>query len=259
MASWPCHFLSSFPIPVMTSGKGIDGTLPRRYPPGCQPSSEHAHNLTGTQPICWCSSVKPSTNICLAVLPFAFWTMLEHSFQSSLFRILLWVAFVPSDAWIAAPLLHFRTPLFSTVLPRRRFSTFSSTSSSSSTDDRTLLYDYTVPDDAVVHIKPLAMKRLRELRDQQVDRSLTLRMGVRSGGCSGMSYVMDFSTQDAIQDDDAVDSYGEENIMCVVDAKSMLYLYGLELDYSEALIGGGFKFYNPNAGESCGCGSSFGV
>lgn len=103
------------------------------------------------------------------------------------------------------------------------------------------------------------MKRLRELRDQQVDRSLTLRMGVRSGGCSGMSYVMDFSTQDAIQDDDAVDSYGEENIMCVVDAKSMLYLYGLELDYSEALIGGGFKFYNPNAGESCGCGSSFGV
>jgi iron-sulfur cluster assembly protein len=75
----------------------------------------------------------------------------------------------------------------------------------------------------------------------------------------GMSYVMDFSTSDAIQEDDAVDDYPGEEIQCVVDAKSMLYLYGLELDYSEALIGGGFKFYNPNAEESCGCGSSFGV
>jgi iron-sulfur cluster assembly accessory protein len=53
--------------------------------------------------------------------------------------------------------------------------------------------------------------------------------------------------------------YPNEKLKCVVDAKSMLYLYGLELDYSEELIGGGFKFYNPNAEESCGCGSSFGV
>jgi iron-sulfur cluster assembly accessory protein len=74
-----------------------------------------------------------------------------------------------------------------------------------------------------------------------------------------MSYVMDFSTPDAIQDDDVVDEYVGERIQCVVDAKSMLYLYGLELDYSDQLIGGGFKFYNPNAEESCGCGSSFAV
>ena len=70
---------------------------------------------------------------------------------------------------------------------------------------------------------------------------------------------MDFSTEDAIQDDDEIDDYPQENIKCVVDAKSMLYLYGMELDYSEELIGGGFKFFNPNAEESCGCGSSFGV
>lgn len=53
--------------------------------------------------------------------------------------------------------------------------------------------------------------------------------------------------------------YPAESLKCVVDAKSMLYLYGLELDYSNELIGGGFKFFNPNAEESCGCGSSFGV
>jgi iron-sulfur cluster assembly 1 len=121
-------------------------------------------------------------------------------------------------------------------------------------------YDYDVPEDAVVIIKPRAMRRLRELKSQQSpDRTLVLRMGVRSGGCSGMSYVMDFSSLDDVQEDDAVDQYAKDGISCVVDAKSLLYLYGLELDYSDQLIGGGFKFSNPNAEESCGCGSSFGV
>eukprot|EP00980_Cylindrotheca_fusiformis_P029066 scaffold22713_cov139-Cylindrotheca_fusiformis.AAC.3 len=119
--------------------------------------------------------------------------------------------------------------------------------------------DYDVPEDAVVVIKPNAMKRLRELREKEKKDDLILRMGVRNGGCSGLSYVMDFSTEDAIEEDDAVDEYAGEKIKCVVDAKSMLYLYGLELDYSDELIGGGFKFFNPNAEESCGCGSSFGV
>lgn len=111
----------------------------------------------------------------------------------------------------------------------------------------------------MVTIKPNAMNRLRELRDKQDNPSLVLRMGVRSGGCSGMSYVMDFSSEDSIEEDDEVDEYPGERIKCVVDAKSMLYLYGLELDYSDELIGGGFKFFNPNAEEACGCGSSFGV
>lgn len=74
-----------------------------------------------------------------------------------------------------------------------------------------------------------------------------------------MSYVMDIAKgEDAvIAEDDTVDRYS--GVHCVVDAKSMLYLYGMELDYSDALVGGGFKFINPNAEESCGCGSSFGV
>jgi iron-sulfur cluster assembly protein len=141
-------------------------------------------------------------------------------------------------------------------LHRRNFNSFLLQSSADATIEE---IDFEVPDDAVINIKPKAMKRLRELREKQESDSLVLRMGVRNGGCSGLSYVMDFSTEDDIQEDDAVDEYPGEKLKCVVDAKSMLYLYGLELDYSEELIGGGFKFFNPNAEESCGCGSSFGV
>lgn len=135
--------------------------------------------------------------------------------------------------------------------------------SSSTPSPPTTEVDYVAPEDAVVNIKPAAMKRLVELRSQQkqlaAEEPLILRLGVRSGGCSGMSYVMDFSSADDIQEDDAIDEYAAQGIQCVVDAKSMLYLYGLELDFSHELIGGGFQFYNPNAEESCGCGSSFGV
>ncbi len=128
-------------------------------------------------------------------------------------------------------------------------------------DDDDEPIDYEIPEDAVINIKPKAMKRLRELRSKQKDQNsyMVLRMGVRNGGCSGLSYVMDFSTEEDIQEDDEIDEYPQEKLKCVVDAKSMLYLYGLELDYSEELIGGGFKFFNPNAEDSCGCGSSFGV
>jgi Fe-S cluster assembly iron-binding protein IscA len=87
----------------------------------------------------------------------------------------------------------------------------------------------------VIKITPKAMKHISELKAKMNDGKNCLRMGVKAGGCSGMSYVM------------------------VVDPKSLLYLYGLQLDYSDELIGGGFKFSNPNAETSCGCGKSFGV
>jgi iron-sulfur cluster assembly accessory protein len=149
---------------------------------------------------------------------------------------------------------------FTVPFPQRQSKSVPMMSLQQSTTDATVdEVDYEVPEDSVVKIKPNAMKRLRELREKQESDSLVLRMGVRNGGCSGLSYVMDFSTEDDIQEDDAIDEYPAENLKCVVDAKSMLYLYGLELDYSEELIGGGFKFFNPNAEESCGCGSSFGV
>eukprot|EP00529_Nitzschia_sp_RCC80_P032315 CAMPEP_0113475668 /NCGR_PEP_ID=MMETSP0014_2-20120614/19243_1 /TAXON_ID=2857 /ORGANISM="Nitzschia sp." /LENGTH=221 /DNA_ID=CAMNT_0000368603 /DNA_START=125 /DNA_END=790 /DNA_ORIENTATION=- /assembly_acc=CAM_ASM_000159 len=139
-----------------------------------------------------------------------------------------------------------------------------STASDKKQEDDDIPIDYESPEDAIINIKPKAMMRLRELREKEQqgkeeEVKLVLRMGVRNGGCSGLSYVMDFSSEDSITDDDQVDEYPAERLKCVVDAKSMLYLYGLELDYSDELIGGGFKFFNPNAEESCGCGSSFGV
>lgn len=72
-----------------------------------------------------------------------------------------------------------------------------------------------------------------------------------------MSYVMDFVDENSITEDDHIEIFG--NIKAVIDPKSLLFLYGLQLDYSDELIGGGFKFENPNAETSCGCGKSFGV
>jgi iron-sulfur cluster assembly protein len=99
-----------------------------------------------------------------------------------------------------------------------------------------------------------ALKHVLELRSQQ-GNDLCLRVGVRQGGCSGMSYMMDFEDINNIREDDEVFDYDGFKVVC--DPKSMLYLYGLMLDYSNALIGGGFQFTNPNASQTCGCGKSF--
>jgi iron-sulfur cluster assembly protein len=99
-----------------------------------------------------------------------------------------------------------------------------------------------------------ALKHVMALRDRQ-EKDLCLRVGVRQGGCSGMSYMMDFEDPSNIQEKDEVFDYDGFKVVC--DPKSMLYLYGLMLDYSDALIGGGFQFTNPNANQTCGCGKSF--
>lgn len=108
-----------------------------------------------------------------------------------------------------------------------------------------------------VYITPKAMAYLKNLKENKVGMSY-LRMGVKAGGCSGMSYVMDFIADDAVTEDDYVEEF-DNGIKCAIDPKSMLYLYGLHLDYSDELIGGGFKFSNPNSETSCGCGKSFNV
>jgi len=89
-----------------------------------------------------------------------------------------------------------------------------------------------------------------------------LRVGVRSGGCSGMSYTMDFIGSHEINPDDKVYDYSlkaDQSFQVVCDPKSLLYIYGMQLDFSKELIGGGFNFVNPNASQTCGCGSSFAV
>ena len=106
-----------------------------------------------------------------------------------------------------------------------------------------------------------AMKQLANLMQQQGSGSV-LRVGVRSGGCSGMSYTMDFIDATEIQGDDERYSYepaDAPSFAVVCDPKSLLYIYGMQLDFSTELIGGGFNFTNPNASQTCGCGSSFAV
>jgi iron-sulfur cluster assembly accessory protein len=106
-----------------------------------------------------------------------------------------------------------------------------------------------------------AMRQLATLMRQQGD-AMVLRVGVRSGGCSGMSYTMDFVGREAIRADDELYNYEPEGappFQVVCDPKSLLYIYGMQLDFSSALIGGGFNFTNPNASQTCGCGSSFAV
>ena len=81
-----------------------------------------------------------------------------------------------------------------------------------------------------------------------------LRVGVKGGGCSGLSYKMDF--------DDKLDQHDEvwdtgKGLRVVVDRKSYIYLFGTELDYSDGLNGKGFHWHNPQASRTCGCGESF--
>ncbi len=106
-----------------------------------------------------------------------------------------------------------------------------------------------------------AMRQLGALMASQGGEKV-LRVGVRSGGCSGMSYTMDFIEAAEILADDETYTYepaGAPSFRVVSDPKSLLYIYGMQLDFSSALIGGGFNFTNPNASQTCGCGSSFAV
>lgn len=106
-----------------------------------------------------------------------------------------------------------------------------------------------------------AIEQISSLLKNQIDKK-ALRVGVRSGGCSGMSYTMDFVGGDEINSDDKVYDYSlssEQTFKVICDPKSLLYIYGMQLDFSKDLIGGGFNFVNPNASQTCGCGSSFAV
>ncbi|MBW4680527.1 MAG: iron-sulfur cluster assembly accessory protein [Microcoleus vaginatus WJT46-NPBG5] len=105
-----------------------------------------------------------------------------------------------------------------------------------------------------IQITETALQQVKSLQQSQ-GKELSLRVGVRQGGCSGMSYTMDFEDLSNVREDDEVFDY--DGFKVVSDRRSLLYLYGLVLDYSNAMIGGGFQFTNPNANQTCGCGKSF--
>lgn len=101
-----------------------------------------------------------------------------------------------------------------------------------------------------------AIEQVKEIRMQNnIPQEHGLRVGVKGGGCSGMSYTLGFDG--ARKDSDLVLEADGVNIY--IDPKSMFYLMGITLDYSDGLMGKGFTFNNPNATRTCGCGSSFGV
>jgi iron-sulfur cluster assembly protein len=88
-----------------------------------------------------------------------------------------------------------------------------------------------------------------------ITENVGLRVAVKGGGCSGMTYDLDITDQER-ESDKVVEQYG---VKVMVDRKSYIYLVGTELDFSDGLNGKGFVFNNPNAKKSCGCGTSFSV
>lgn len=108
----------------------------------------------------------------------------------------------------------------------------------------------------MITVTEKAKSKLDELKKQAgLDDTYAIRVSVMGGGCSGLSYNLDFDN-DSKPGDQVFEDKGEK---IVVDMKSFLYLCGTELDFSDGLNGKGFNFINPNASRTCGCGESFAV
>ena len=108
--------------------------------------------------------------------------------------------------------------------------------------------------DPVITLTPKAIEMVRQLRTREGrPEDHALRVAVVGGGCSGFSYQLDFDGE-ARPDDEIVEYDG---VQVRVDATSAQYVRGIQIDYVQSLHGGGFKFVNPNATHTCGCGSSF--
>jgi len=110
-----------------------------------------------------------------------------------------------------------------------------------------------------ITVSDRAAKRLKEIREEQnVPDDIPVRVGVVGGGCSGLTYDLDFDVDNTTAGDEeqVFESNGET---VIIDMKSFLYLAGTKLDYTDGLNGDGFHFHNPNASRTCSCGESFAV
>jgi len=105
----------------------------------------------------------------------------------------------------------------------------------------------------MITISDTAAERLKEMLAEQETPNMFLRLGVTAGGCSGFSYAMGFDDQET--EDDVY--MNVQDMKVVVEKDSMKYLNGLEIDFEESGMTGGFTIHNPNATVTCGCGSSF--
>jgi len=104
-----------------------------------------------------------------------------------------------------------------------------------------------------LNVSEAALKQVKQLMEAQNLKDVVLRMGVKGGGCSGLSYSLEFDTEVGPHDK----QFEIDGVKVVCDAKSYLYLNGTTLDYVTQGLTGGFTFVNPNAKSSCGCGTSF--
>ena len=107
----------------------------------------------------------------------------------------------------------------------------------------------------MITVSEKAKNKAIELMSAENRADSFIRVGVEGGGCSGLSYKMEFDNQ--IKEGDKV--FEDKGVRIVCDRKSFLYLVGTELDFSDGLNGKGFQFHNPNATRTCGCGESFAV
>ncbi len=104
-----------------------------------------------------------------------------------------------------------------------------------------------------ITLSDAAQQEVKRLMNVQGLAEGGLRLGVKGGGCSGLSYTINFDEK--IGQYDTV--YEFDGVKVIVDAKSAIYLQGTQLDFQKDLMGGSFKFVNPNAQKTCGCGESF--
>jgi len=108
----------------------------------------------------------------------------------------------------------------------------------------------------MITLTPSAAQEVKRLVEKEQKPNLGLRIGVKGGGCSGMTYVLAIEEAAPKQYDTV---FEQDGIKVLIDAKSHLYLDGTTIDFKSSLMGGAFEFQNPLAKKSCGCGTSFTV
>ena len=105
----------------------------------------------------------------------------------------------------------------------------------------------------VIKLSDKAVNRIKEIMSQAQNSTIGVRVGVKSGGCAGMSYVMEYAKE--VKPNEQV--IEDKGVKVLIDPKAIMYLLGTEMDYKKEELSSSFVFKNPNETERCGCGESF--